>query len=330
MPSKEVLKVCKDIKSLKIQGARNVAKAAVHALALQARSSKAKTSSEFRSELLEAADALSSTRPTEPMLRNSLRKALRFVFFCIYSGKKESVADLKKRMAAEEKEYSLNMDKNSEKIAEIGAKLIPKGSVVLTHCHSSTVTKTLKRAYEMGRLSRVICTETRPLFQGRITAKELSEAGIPVTLIVDSAVKSAISEFKPSLVLVGSDAISASGELINKIGTSVIAEIASAHDVPLYCAAEIYKFDPATIWGKIEEIELRSESEVLGGIKRSGKAAIGSFFGEVILKGVSSFNPAFDRTEPRFITSYITELGVFPPQSLAGILQKEFGIKNPM
>ncbi|MEM2963405.1 MAG: S-methyl-5-thioribose-1-phosphate isomerase [Candidatus Anstonellales archaeon] len=329
MVSKSVLLTCNAIKSLKIQGARNIAKAAVKALAHQAKSSRARNASEFISELLEAADILASSRPTEPMLRNSLRKALRFVFFRLNLENTEDISVLKERMEHEAREFESNMRRNSERIAEIGSKLIPKNSVVLTHCHSSTVTAILIRASETRGIKQVVCTETRPLLQGRITAKELHNAGIKCTLIADSAVRASIAEFRPAVVIVGSDAISVSGELINKIGTSQIAELANSRGIPFYCAAEIYKFDPATIWGKMEDIEARPKEELLSTLKPSSSLK-GSFFGGIKLKGVDAFNPAFDRTEAKLITSYITELGIFPPQSLSGIVSSELGIKNPI
>ncbi|PIN82922.1 translation initiation factor IF-2B subunit delta, partial [Candidatus Micrarchaeota archaeon CG11_big_fil_rev_8_21_14_0_20_47_5] len=159
------------------------------------------------------------------------------------------------------------------------------------------------------------CTETRPLFQGRITARELSEAGIDTTITVDSAAKYAMEEFDIDAVLFGADAITSGGDLINKIGTSQIAQIASSAGIPVYSAAEIYKFDPATLWGGREGIEMRGREELLCGKE---------------FKKVKAFNPAFDLTRAKFISAYITELGILPPQGISRALCKKFSIKNPI
>jgi len=311
-----VQKICKDIRSLKIQGARNVAIAAVRALAMQAQQSRAKNVRDFYAELLSAADMLCATRPTEPMMRNSLKKALRFVFFRMKKeGGSLSVEKLKRLMQEEEKNYTLNMETNALRIAKIGAKALPKNACVLTHCHSSTVMRILLRANEIGKIKYAGCTETRPLFQGRITARELSEAGIDTTITVDSAAKYAMEEFDIDAVLFGADAITSGGDLINKIGTSQIAQIASSAGIPVYSAAEIYKFDPATLWGGREGIEMRGREELLCGKE---------------FKKVKAFNPAFDLTRAKFISAYITELGILPPQGISRALCKKFSIKNPI
>ena len=113
------------------------------------------------------------------------------------------------------------------------------------------------------------------------------------------------------------NAITYSGELINKIGTSQIAQNASSFNIPLYSAAEIYKYDPATLWGNAEGIEIRGREEVLKEWKSPPKK-------------LKIFNPAFDRTRAKYISAYITDIGLVPPQSLAGMLSKTFNMQNPM
>ncbi len=315
MVVKEVDQICADIKSLKIQGARNVAKAAVRALAIQAKESNSKTVTQAYSELLEAADALASTRPTEPMLRNSLRNAIRHTLTRINARKIRNVREFKLSLAREEKEYLQNVEQAVSIIAEYGAKQVPKGGVVFTHCHSNTVVAVLKRAFELKRLESVICTETRPKFQGHLTARELSAAGVPVTMIVDSAVKTFIDD--ADVVFVGSDAITAKGDLINKIGTATIAAIAFHEDVPFYSATEIFKFDPLTAWGVMEEIEERSASELVDPQ-------------DFPFPNVKIRNPAFDLTQAKYVSAYVTELGVVPPQGLAQAVSKYFPSRNPL
>lgn len=313
MVSDKVEQICRDIKDLKIQGARNVAQAAVKALSVQAHESKAKDPKQALGELLEAADALAATRPTEPMMRNTLRNSIRFLLLQIRKKNIRSVADFKKVVEREEKTYFENVDKSLANIAEYGAKEMPEDGTILTHCHSNTTMAVLKRAREMDKGIRVICTETRPRYQGRISARELTAAGLPVTLIVDSAVKSFIKDV--DAVIVGADAITATGDLINKIGSATIATVAYHSDTPFYSAAESHKYDPLTRWGVMETIEQRDSSEI---------ADPGDF------KGVKIENPAFDVTPAKYVTAYITEYGIMPPQSLANLLSKKFPTDNPL
>ncbi len=310
MVSAKVRAICRDIKALKIQGAREVAKNAVKALAVQAGESNATTVEGLKGELIEVADMLAATRPTEPMMRNSLR----YIFSRIKAEGPKSVKGLRELVRREEAEYRAGLQKSIDAISEYGAREMPKGGTVLVHCHSHTVVGIIARAHEMGKEVKAICTETRPLFQGRTTAKELAEAGVPTRMIVDSAVKSFIGE--ANAVLVGADSIDSVGNLINKIGTSTIALVAFEKDVPFYSAAEMYKFDPMTIWGSITRIEERDPAEVADPKK---------------FRGVEIRNPAFDLTLAKYITAYITEKGVLPPQSLLGMaMKKGLGVENPM
>ncbi len=306
MLSRKVEKTCGEIKSLKIQGARKVAQAAVEAMALQAKESDAKSLEAFRSDLLVAADALANARPTEPMLQNSLR----FLFAEMQKRKPKGVGEARKAIADEEKILLKKFEENAGKIAEFGAKELPIDARILIHCHSHTLMGILKRAQEMGKAPKVTCTETRPLYQGRISAKELAGAGVDVTLVVDSAAKSMMG--KTDLVLVGADSITSTGDLVNKIGTAGIATIAKESDVRFFSCAELYKFDPLTIWGRMTEMEERDAQEIADPKE---------------MKGVKILNYAFDRTDAKYITGYITEKGVVTPQGFVAMAMKEFGLE---
>ncbi len=310
MVSPKVKTICRDIKALKIQGAREVAKWAVKALAIQAEESKAGSPEALRGELIEVADMLAATRPTEPMMRNSLM----FVFSRIKQENPKNQKEIRELIKNEEKNYLVSLEKNISAISEYGAKEMPRGGTVLVHCHSHTVVGIITRAHEMGKGVKAICCETRPKFQGRITAKELARAGVPTRMIVDSAVKAFIGE--ADAVLVGADSIDSVGNLINKIGTSTIALVAFEKDIPFYSAAELYKFDPMTLWGTITRIEERDPAEVADPKE---------------FKGVEIRNPAFDLTLAKYITAYITEMGVIPPQGLMGTaMNRGVWIENPM
>jgi ribose 1,5-bisphosphate isomerase len=285
----------------------------MRAMVSAAQDSKAKDAKALLSELSRAADALEASRPTEPMMRNSLNEALRYFFAKLLKNKKTTVSELKAAVVAEGLDFEKEFSQSQESIAELGAKEIPKGATVLTHCHSSTVTAILKKAHKMGKGISAICCETRPLYQGRITAKELSSAGIPTTLIVDSASRTFMRD--ADLVLVGADAITSSGELVNKIGTSMVAFLAYEEEIKFYSAAELYKFDPLTLWGKVEPIEERNPAEI----------ANPKDFPRVKIR-----NPAFDLTPAKHITAYITEHGVVAPGSLFALATRHFDLRSPM
>ncbi|MDO8339884.1 MAG: S-methyl-5-thioribose-1-phosphate isomerase [Candidatus Burarchaeum sp.] len=304
---RDVKRTISKIKSLRIQGARNVAKAAMQALGGAARSSNAKTPEALLRELTLTANALAASRPTEPMMRNALEEALRRFFAEVGGRKPRTLEEARRAVLDEISSFEKKAAHSHALIAEFGAKEIPQGATVLTHCHSSTVTAILRRAHRQGKKIKVICTETRPLYQGRITARELSSAGIPTTLIVDSAIKSVMHDV--DLVLVGADAITSSGELVNKIGTATLAFVAYEEELNFYSAAELFKFDPLTLWGKIEPIEQRDAREVAD--PRS-------------LPGVRILNPAFDLTPAKHITAYITEHGVVAPQSVYALASNYF------
>jgi ribose 1,5-bisphosphate isomerase len=179
--------------------------------------------------------------------------------------------------------------------------------LVITHCHSSTVTGVIKEAHKRGKNIRVVACETRPRYQGRITAAELVKAGIDTTISVDMGVTKFLK--KADIVLVGADAINSTGDLINKVGTSGLAHLARAHDVSFFSCAETCKYDPLSLFGVKEKIEERDAKEVW----------------EKPPKKLRVSNPAFDVTAARYINGYITEEGVVPPGTLAEIAKDKLG-----
>ncbi|MEM4216181.1 MAG: S-methyl-5-thioribose-1-phosphate isomerase [Candidatus Anstonellales archaeon] len=294
-------KTISDIKALKIQGARNVAKAALNSLIYEIENSKEKSSNEFVRKISKTIEVLSKARPTEPMLRNVMGRAQNY----IVKNRRKDAALLKNGAVSECRKILKYMDESVERIKEYGAKYLPEKATVLVHCHSSTVTGIIKRAVKMGKEIDVIACETRPRYQGRITAKELAEEGIKVTLIVDGAMN--VFARKADLALVGADAITAAGDLVNKIGTSTLARIIRTHDKSFFSAAETLKYDPMTQYGTREEIEERDPKEVW----------------KIRMKNLKIRNPAFDVTAAKYINAYITEKGIIPPQSLISVLEKE-------
>lgn len=255
----EFNKILKDIKSIKIQGARNVAKAGLKAYFLF-------PNSQTRNKII-------SLRPTEPMLH--------YVLDLAESG--------------ENKNKILSHFTNSqEKINRHVFNLIKNNEIIFTHCHSTNVSNSLVYAHNHGKKFQVYNTETRPLFQGRRTAKELTKAGIKVTMFVDSAISMALGKennkkkIYADKVLIGADALLKNG-IINKIGSNLVAEISKVHKIPLYIVADSWKFTKNNI-----SIEQRNLNEVWD------KAP----------KNIKIKNPAFEYVDKKYISGIITEFGL--------------------
>jgi eIF-2B alpha/beta/delta-like uncharacterized protein len=302
-----VKQTVKDINSLKIQGASNVRKKAIEAIFKSSFESKAKTENEFRKEFLNNYNALYTSRPTEPELRTSLRIVKKSI-----SQKGMSVQQMKGRIISAIKEYDSNREKAMHNISEYGSNLIENDSTVMTICHSSTVVRMLIKAKK--KIKKVYCLETRPLYQGRITATQLAKAGLDVTLIVDNAASTVMKEC--DYLFSGADAFLADGDVVNKIGTNQISMIAKKFNTKHYAVLSTHKFEPATFLGKQEPIEQREPEEVWA---KKDKQKFGA-------NKVKIINPAFDRTDASTIEGIICELGVFPPQTLASKLYNDLEI----
>lgn len=199
--------VCKDIKSLKIQGAYNVAVAGIKAMKLKGFDSK----------------KILALRPTEPALCNGLKFAKRF--------------GINKALA--------HFEDSKARYTKYGVKKIPQKGIVFTHCHSSSVISVLKKAYDKGKRFSVYNTETRPKYQGRKTSRELLKYGIKVTEFVDSAAMEALKEAK--IMIIGCDAVLKDGRIINKIGSGMFVEIAYDLKVPVYVVTDSWKFSNRSV-----------------------------------------------------------------------------------
>jgi ribose 1,5-bisphosphate isomerase len=290
------------IKRIEVQGARNVAIAAIKAIVTLAKETKAKNKKEILKELSAAEEILFASRETEPLMRN----AVRWIISQVEKSSKERVRELAQIVSLASKQFLINLEESNEKIAEIGARRIKNDSVILTHCHSSTVTHLLKKAKQKGKSFEIICTETRPIFQGRLTAKEMLKSGVKTTLIVDSAARFFMNQ--ADLVIVGADAITSQGNVINKIGTSMIALVAHEARTPFYVVSELLKFDPVTMYGDYEKIEERSPKEIW----------------EEPPKNLIIRNPAFDVTRRDFIHGIICEEGIISPHSIIEVMHRRY------
>jgi len=247
--------ILKDIKSVKIQGARNIAKKALYAYSL------IPTKESKRKLLL--------SRPTEPMMEN--------------------VLDLAEKQPY--KEIEKHFDEAQNKINKEVFRIIKNRDVIFTHCHSTNVTNALIYAKKKGKNFEIYNTETRPLFQGRKTARELRKAGIKVTMFIDSALGVALSKEqgtkKADKIFLGADALLKKG-IINKIGSELVAQVAKNNKIPVYIVADSWKFTKQKV-----PREQRKLAEVW----------------DTALKNIKVKNPAFEFVPKKYIKAVISELG---------------------
>jgi ribose 1,5-bisphosphate isomerase len=290
------------IRKLEVQGARNVAIAAITATEILASQTEARTKKEFLKELLKARATLFASRETEPLMRN----AIRLIINQVEKSTEKSIKKLVDTVSTASQQFLRDLENSKERIAEIGSRRIRNNSTILTHCHSSTVTHLLKKAKQDGKVFQVICTETRPVFQGKITAREMLDLDVETTFIVDSAARFFMNQV--DLVIVGADAITSEGNVINKIGTSTVALVAQEARTPFYVVSELLKFDPATMYGDYEKIEERDPSEIWKDPPRN-----------LIIR-----NPAFDVTRRDFIHGIICEEGIISPHSITEVMHRKY------
>ncbi len=303
--NEKVVEIAEGIKNMRIRGAGKIARAAAEALkhfALDFSGTKDK----FLEEIEEVKEYLISTRPTAVSLKNA-------VYFVINRMKGESLEELRESVIKNADNFIKRSEEALELIGKYGAGRIPDGATILTHCNSSAALQCIIQAHREGKEIRVFNTETRPWFQGHITARTLAKEGIDVTMIVDSAVRYFMREI--DIVVVGADTIASNGAVINKIGTSQIALAANEARVPFIVCAETYKFSPETVIGKLVKIEERDPREIAN---------------PEDFPGVKFRNPVFDATPPEYIDAIVTEIGVISPYLAYEIIREvmNLGVKS--
>ena len=302
--------VAEDIAEMEIRGAATIADAAAEALAVQAEDSDADDPESFRTEMRVAGRHLRETRPTAVSLPNALRYVLRGM-----AG--DSVEELRESVIASAEEFRRELDQAQDNLGQIGANRLRDGDTVMTHCHSTDALSCVEHALDQGKDISAIVKETRPRKQGHITARQLREWDVPVTLIVDNAARRYLDE--ADHVLVGADSIAADGSVINKVGTSGLAVNARERGVPIMVAAQTLKLHPDTMTGHTVEIEMRDEREVLAEDEER------EINGDAADDGLTVENPAFDVTPPRYVDAIVTERGQFPPESIVTLMRELFG-----
>ncbi|WP_193309280.1 ribose 1,5-bisphosphate isomerase [Halorubrum halophilum] len=308
-PAVPVRETAESIATMEIRGAATIAAAAAEALAEQAREAAAAdgTASDpeaFRASMRAAGRTLRETRPTAVSLPNALRYVLQRM-------EGETVEELRRSVLDASEAFVDQLDRAQDDLGQVGANRLADGDTVMTHCHSTDALACIEAAVEQGKSISAVVKETRPRQQGHITAEQLRDAGVPVTLIVDSAARRYLDEVDH--VVVGADSIAADGGVINKIGTSGLAVNARERGVPIMTAAQTIKLHPETLTGHTVEIEMRDEAEVIAAADREE-------VGEIAVE-----NPAFDVTPPRYMDAIVTEHGQFPPESIVTLMRELFG-----
>ena len=300
-----VTETAEKIKSMEIRGAGRIAREAAEALRRQADEIPLSDLEFFCREMRGAAQTLVATRPTAVSLPNA-------VHFVMSGLERATTPDEARTGVINRAEQFIQTSRHAvENIAQFGARHIRDGDTLLTHCNSEAALGCIIEAHRSGKEIDVFATEVRPRNQGLITIRALNDAGIKTSFIVDSAVRTFINDV--DLVIVGADAVTVTGAVVNKIGTSQVAHTAHEARVNVLVAAETYKFAPRTIFGELIQIEERAANEVLADeITRT-------------LPHVTVRNPAFDVTPAEYIDLIVTEKGVIPPQMAYTIIRDYLG-----
>ena len=301
--------VGKAITDMVIRGAPAIGGAAGFGMALAAQESTAKDIASLRADLQLAADKLKVARPTAVNLAWALERMLRVARQVDGSADDLREAMLKEAQAIADEDVAIN-----KRMAEYGAALIEDGDTIIHHCNTGslatvdwgTALGVIHTAHEQGKNIHVLVDETRPRLQGaRLTAWELKEYGIPFDIISDNMAGHFLYSGDVQKCFVGSDRTAANGDVVNKIGTYMLALAAHDNEVPFYPVVPTSTIDLSLAHGGLIPIEERGEDEVLSLALLGRKASP---------EGVTARNIAFDVTPNRLVTAIVTENGVaYPP-----------------
>ena len=296
--------VADGIRSMVVRGAPAIGCAAAYGVALEALRLQSEPIEARALGMARAFAVLGESRPTAV----NLFWALARMKAVLDREASRSAQEIAQRLLAEAHAISREDIANNRKMGELGAALLADGATVLTHCNAGalataghgTALGVIRSAVESGKRIAVFADETRPFLQGaRLTAWELAEDGIPVTLITDNVAGHFMSRGEVQAVIVGADRVAANGDVANKIGTYMVAVLARRHSIPFYVAAPLSTIDLETPDGRAIPIEERDSAEVT--------AVAGVRFAP---SGVAARHPAFDVTPAELVTALITERGV--------------------
>ena len=308
---RDYLKVAEGIQKLWIRGAPAIGIAAAMGIALAAQEIAAKDINVFMNKLDPVFSTFLATRPTAVNIQWAVERIRKL----LWSRKEESISALKSLLIEEAKTILAEDIEVNKAIGRWGAQFIKDGDTILTHCNAGslatggygTATAPMLIAKEQGKNIQVIADETRPVLQGaRLTAWELMQSDIPVTLITDNTAGALMRKGEISLAIVGTDRTVLNGDVANKIGTYTVAVLCREHGIPFYVAAPMSSIDFSISSGDLIPIEERAPEEVT------------HIFGtcRIAPEGVKVRNLAFDVTPAAYVTAIITERGAFRPEDV--------------
>ena len=307
------------IRGMVIRGAPAIGCAAAYGIALEAAWSKDAAPAGFHSALERAFETLAASRPTAV----NLYWALERMKAVMARAGQAHPGDVAARLLEEAHRIAREDVAANRAMGAHGAPLIADGARILTHCNAGTLATAghgtalgvIRSAVAAGKRVSVIVDETRPFLQGaRLTAWELQQDGIPVTLVTDGMSGHLMSRGEIDAVIVGADRVAANGDVANKIGTYMIAVLAHRHRIPFYVAAPLSSIDARLASGDGIPIEEREASEVRGHAGLAWAPA-----------GIAVRNPVFDVTPADLVTALITEKGVVrepDPGKIAALLHE--------
>jgi methylthioribose-1-phosphate isomerase len=310
--------VIKAIEKMVIRGAPAIGVAAAMGLASGGENIRANSFNAFRKQFRKMADQMVKARPTAV----NLKWAVDRMSGLVEKMTTRPVEEIKKALRQESEDILAEDIEVNRRIGKHGQELIPRKASILTHCNAGslatggygTALGVVRAAREANKLVDVLADETRPWFQGlRLTAFEMMQDGIPVTVITDNAAGSFMQQRRVDLVITGADRIAANGDVANKIGTYQVAVLAKENKIPFYVAAPLSTIDMGIRSGEEIPIEERNPEE----ISHFRNKEIGP-------PGVKAINPAFDVTPNRYVSAIITEKGVIRPPYRSQI-RKFFG-----
>jgi methylthioribose-1-phosphate isomerase len=305
------------IERLQVRGAPAIGITAAYGLYVAIQNSAAETPEALMDEIKEQAAYLATSRPTAVNLFWALNRMMEAARKAVEEGK--SVVETKQAVLLEAKKIQQEDEEVCRAIGEHALTLFHDGIGVLTHCNAGglatakygTATSPMYLAHEKGWNIKVFADETRPVLQGaRLTAYELQQAGIDVTLICDNMAAKVMSNGWVQAVIVGTDRVAANGDVANKIGTYGLAVLARAHNIPFYVAAPLSSIDLETPTGEQIPIEEREAKEITHGLGR-----------QVAPANINVYNPAFDVTPNEYVTAIITEKGIVRASYEEGLRQ---------
>jgi len=295
------------IQTMVVRGAPAIGVSAAYAMVLAAREAIA-AKAEFLPFMAKAKALLAASRPTAVNLFWALDRMER----CWQSVGADLPRLEQEAVAIHQEDIAMN-----EVMGRFGAELVPQNARILTHCNAGalatggygTAVGVIRSAHAQGKVAMVYADETRPLLQGaRLTAYELVQDNIPVTLICDNMAGALMAQGKVDFIVVGCDRMAANGDFANKIGTYALAVLARHHGVPFYTALPSSTIDMSIPDGSHIPVEQRAGEEV------------SHFFGvQTGPTGVNTWNPAFDVTPHELLSGVITEKGILTGDFPAGL-----------